>query len=476
MSLFQLSTVSFQDSPLSDPNYSSPTNVATYRFPEDIGSEDKGHYMLFNIYVQELSKLNVPSNVIRGAKNDLNRSRTNEGTVNAASALQALGQVSKDISNNTLFKNATDLVSQFKNFAISGLSSGAQNNINMGIDVVTEGTAGVIDSLAQQTSATFNNNVVRLKDNIAIYMPDTLAFSSQASYDTPSLSDDALTLASVGKSIVENYNATSKTSKTNAAAFVIAAIKDKFPILSSASFNAAFVGKFGVKNPMVEVIYSKPELRSFRFDYLFYPRSESEAIQVQNIIETFIYHQAPEIKDGTAGYFLVPPSVFDIEFYYRGKINDNIRKISTCVLRSIDVDYAPSGFHAFETENQNPSLGGTGMPFGIRLSLGFQETRYITKQYIKDEIAQVNSSRKNVAAETPQVVQAPINKKVKAPPESPKRARGTIGNAPFAETAGGAATGRIVPRVGPKNPGTPREPIVRPQSERPDDVSQTFFP
>jgi hypothetical protein len=120
---------------------------------------------------------------------------------------------------------------------------------------------------------------------------------------------------------------------------------------------------------------------------MFYPRSQSEALQVQKIIHTFVYHQAPEIKDGTGGYYLVPPSTFDIGFFYRGQINPNIPKITTCVLRTVDVDYAPNGFHAFETEDQErATLGGTGMPVGIRLSLQFQETLYITKEYLDGEI------------------------------------------------------------------------------------------
>ena len=92
------------------------------------------------------------------------------------------------------------------------------------------------------------------------------------------------------------------------------------------------------------------------------------------------FHQAPEIKNGTGGYFLVPPSEFDIEFYYNGQINRNIPSISTCVLESIDMDYAPNGFHTFETPGDNsPRVGGTGMPTAIRMDLSFKETEIMTK-------------------------------------------------------------------------------------------------
>jgi hypothetical protein len=113
---------------------------------------------------------------------------------------------------------------------------------------------------------------------------------------------------------------------------------------------------------------------------MFYPTSENEALQVQQMIDRLKFHQAPEIMTGTAGYFLVPPSEFDIEFYYNGQINPNIPKISTCVLTTIDMDYAPKGWHTYEVPGDNtPTLGGTGMPFGIRLTLEFQETEIMTK-------------------------------------------------------------------------------------------------
>jgi hypothetical protein len=49
-------------------------------------------------------------------------------------------------------------------------------------------------------------------------------------------------------------------------------------------------------------------------------------------------------------------------------------------LTDINVDYAPNGFAAYEVfGDSKPSLGGTGMPVGIRLSLQFKETEILTK-------------------------------------------------------------------------------------------------
>jgi hypothetical protein len=141
-----------------------------------------------------------------------------------------------------------------------------------------------------------------------------------------------------------------------------------------------------VVNPQLELIYTSPSFREFRFDFMLYPRSAREAAEVQSILTRLKFHQSPEIlKEGSAGglgaFFLIPPSEFDIKFYYNGRINPNIPAISTCVLTSIDTDYAPNGWSAYEVpkDKGTPVLGSTGMPVGIKLSLVFQETELITK-------------------------------------------------------------------------------------------------
>jgi hypothetical protein len=133
---------------------------------------------------------------------------------------------------------------------------------------------------------------------------------------------------------------------------------------------------------------------------MFYPRSRIEAKEVQNIIQRIRFHQAPEVlgnnsAGGLGGYFLVPPSEFDIKFYYNGAENPNIPSISTCVLQTVDVDYAPSGFAAYEVLEDKgvPGLGSTGMPVGIRLGLVFKETQIITKFDLTQEAGAKRNGR-----------------------------------------------------------------------------------
>jgi hypothetical protein len=56
-------------------------------------------------------------------------------------------------------------------------------------------------------------------------------------------------------------------------------------------------------------------------------------------------------------------------------------------LKSIQVNYAPNGFSAYEVPGQNATRGGTGMPVAIQVSLQFQETTYLTKEDFREDLA-----------------------------------------------------------------------------------------
>ena len=149
----------------------------------------------------------------------------------------------------------------------------------------------------------------------------------------------------------------------------------------------AFAATGVVTNPMLELLYTSPSFRSFQFDFFFYPRDEREALEVQKIIERLKFHQAPEISGSFGKGFLIPPSEFDIRFYYNGAQNPNIPQISTCVLEDININYAPNGFSAYEVPNENiPSLGRTGMPVSIQLTLQFKEVTYLTKEDFNEDL------------------------------------------------------------------------------------------
>ena len=248
----------------------------------------------------------------------------------------------------------------------------------------------------------------RIRRAISLYVPETIVFDDRQDYETPSLMDKygiGGTAAASGASAL-GIVGSSIAGVAGAAALGIAAA----PLIASmgAEALAARVARlaglpsptnivktsaqiFGYAlNPVIEVLYSGPKLRTFNFDFTFAPRNQEEADAVWSIIYEFRRHAAPEIF--AAGLLLVPPSEFEITFlrktppssqtdviggkgYAGGSFveNTNMPRISTCVLRNVQVDYASAGsFATFED----------GMPIQIRMRLELQETQQLTREAI----------------------------------------------------------------------------------------------
>jgi hypothetical protein len=259
-------------------------------------------------------------------------------------------------------------------------------------------TQAIIDTSIKNivSNSIFPKTTQLTSDSIALYMPDTLSYQYSQSYDTPSLGSEATGQAvAAGGALLEKIKEGDLSGAAGglakaAAGGVVKSMVDKF---GGATGQVAFTAITGaVSNPLLEMIYKSPNFRTFQFDFTFYPRDEREALEVQQIIEKFRFHQAPEIA--SAANFLIPPSEFDIKFYYGGAENPNIPPLSTCVLENIDVNYTPNGFSAYEVPGENlPSLGRTGMPVAIQMTMQFKETTYLTKTNFKSNS---NENRKEV--------------------------------------------------------------------------------
>ena len=351
---------------------SSQYDTNILRYPIDIGSADKGHYMVFHVNVQTRTQFATTDST------DLPTILQNRQDNPLSSPLYSASNILETIRGR---------ISDQFNIPLNELTKGIFDNLNPS-DLLASGREATIRGL---------RTIKRSTETVALYMPDTLAFTYNQEYEGMSLSGGLMDAVGAGSSVADAFrNGFSKDQ-------IREALKNVSPFIADFGLRRLFndnIARAGVaalgfaKNPLLEVLYVKPNLRTFRFDFMFYPRSENEAIEVQKILEVFRFHQAPELSETTSGYFFIPPSEFDIKFYYNGKENTNIPRISTCVLRSIDVDFAPNGFAAYEVPGYTtPSIGRTGMPVAIRLSLEFMETEILTKESYrrKSETTDVNS-------------------------------------------------------------------------------------
>ena len=376
MAFFSLTDIKFKSEGPRFFNRATNFEFNNKRYPIDLGATDKAHYMMFKIFVQERTQF--AKNYAEGEGRPT--AQINQQSVAGTNATQALA-TGIDFAGDLINKAKTSISSvPFSGESVSGFTvdSPISNTIKNAGNVIKSGS--------------LFRTIRRTTDTIALYMPDTLNFTYNQAYSDAS-AKDAFGLigqaAQAGASAVDGYKrggALGSVENLSPFAAEVAAGLSKTGDLGFTALSA-LTGGVLAQNPQLELIYSRPQFRSFRFQFMFYPRDERESREVLDIIELLQFHQAPEILEGTYGRFLVPPSEFDIEFYYNGEVNKNIPTVSTCVLESIDVDYAPNGFAAYETGNSNrPEKGGTGMPVGIRLDLGFKEVEILTKKYFAENV------------------------------------------------------------------------------------------
>ena len=418
MALFGFSDITFNKSPgngISGPlsNLSgSEFTQRSYRYPSDLGSADKGHYMMIYIRQQKNSSYET-------------------GSVSDSAINQIGGKQVQDILNISKGKPSVQFANEFSNkvnsqfdkinSATNGVLQGVTSGISKGIGSIAQGLESGLNNLfGQKTSALsgnsaatesiINNSIKNISDkrfgalvktelttdSIALYMPDTLNYVYAQGYTDVSPGNSVLGQAiQAGTDELEKYlsgqsgieSLTNVAIKTGAAA-IISGAKEKAGDVGALG---AFAVTGAVTNPMLELLYVSPSFRTFQFDFFFYPRDEREALDVQKIIERLRFHQAPELSGSLGKGFLVPPSEFDIRFYYNGAQNPNIPQISTCVLENINLNYSPNGFSAYEVPNEtSPSLGRTGMPVAIQMTLQFKEVTYLTKEDFNQDLIDVN--------------------------------------------------------------------------------------
>ena len=132
-------------------------------------------------------------------------------------------------------------------------------------------------------------------------------------------------------------------------------------------------------NPFVEVFFNTMQVRSFTYNFYFAPRSAEETDEIQQIIQLFRFHMAPELQINNSRYYTLP-ATFDIHYMYKstsgntGYENDYFNRIGTCVLENVNTNYTPNGVKSF----------ADGAPTQITMSLTFKETEVLTKAKINE--------------------------------------------------------------------------------------------
>lgn len=299
------------DSTLSQSQYDFTYKV----FPNDLGMDYLGHYMVINI--------NVP--VYPGS----DRAR---GSDTITSQFDVLGGEYSKVD-----------VLRF-------------GNVNSG-----DASSGGFGTLPRRTR--------RIAQSIALYMPGTqLIYGSKNMYEEISMTALAgqivSGIASTAAGVIYGLASRNIGSGIEAASGAGNIINS----VGQAVGTAAQIAGAPI-NPRVEVLFANTQLRDFQFEFLMMPRNQQEAQTIREIVKTLRFHAAPEVVNG--GFTFVPPAEFDITFYHRGVENMQIPRINTCVLVECEVDYAP-GIGVWQTHRD-------GSPVAVRLRLVFKEVEIVHK-------------------------------------------------------------------------------------------------
>ena len=103
-----------------------------------------------------------------------------------------------------------------------------------------------------------------------------------------------------------------------------------------------------IQNPNLELLFQKPTLRPFSFQFKLSARSKEEAEMIVKIIRFFKQNMAPQKGGGSGGtsanLFLKAPNTFQIHYMHKGtEEHPFIGRPKECAMTSFEVDYTPDG-------------------------------------------------------------------------------------------------------------------------------------
>ena len=117
-----------------------------------------------------------------------------------------------------------------------------------------------------------------------------------------------------------------------------------------------------ILNPNMELLFSAPGLRSFRFQFKLTPRGKKERDEVEAIIRTFKKHMSPKVSPN--GTFLNTPDVFELRYRKGNGRHPFLNKFKQCFLSSVNINYTGEGTYATYDD---------GTPVSMTMDLSFQE-------------------------------------------------------------------------------------------------------
>jgi hypothetical protein len=365
--LTKTDNISLTKSPISSLD-SNPLSFGTYQFPKDVfENQQLGHYMVFYVNVTDKSKYDYSKKNFES--NPLDEFGV-DGNVYAGVKRLKYGHVGTKAHANRL-----------------KVASNKAKGTNSGSGEPNLATSNRNSNALQGFSSTYKTTS-RITDSIALYLPPNVQETTSARYeDTPTgiLGTTATGIvAGLNAFQLRDFEKTGKIAYGMVSDVAQEILKNLGGGLIEGLTNTEGVVPLANKvfgraeNPFVEVFFSSMNLRTFTYNFNFAPRNRDETAEIQQIIQLFRFHMAPEMQE-TNNRYLTLPSEFDIHYMYKaengnGYENDFYGRIGTCVLESVVTNYTPGKVASFSD----------GAPTQITMSLTFKETEALTKEKINE--------------------------------------------------------------------------------------------
>ena len=239
---------------------------------------------------------------------------------------------------------------------------------------------------------------------IMLYMPDDIQDAYKADWEGKAFgSITAGLLAAAGrdgvgyklKSALQTAKKTAANLPVNAAAGIITNLAKG---ITGDQINASdvFGGISGViKNPNVELLFQKMNLRTFDLTFKMSPYDAEEGENIQRICQTFKKAMLPSYDLGDRkvfGFdknenvasqnkdpalnssFIAVPSVCHVQFMHGGSRNTYVPKYKMCAITDVNVNYTPDG---------NYAVFQGGAPVATELKISFMETKLVFAEDIE---------------------------------------------------------------------------------------------
>ena len=357
------------------------------RYPASGLGTEVPNYMIFFINTPEASKYVSTANKVSGIDSVANQ---NADKLSKSVAQGGSGVNNKIITEEGKTAGAAALsgrqILEFGKSLVQGDPEGAAaHGADAAFGVIGGAALGEV-AMKITKKPKFN----RIKEAIAIYMPDTVFHRYGHRYEEASLT---AAMGDVGKmqrgitalgagsdafkdgtSLGDKFARFTDTTISNPAAKELAGALAEASGGVSAGFTDFLLRSQGsTLNPQVEMMYRQTDFRSFIYEFKFQPRDKSEAETIKQIITTFRRYAAPELAKETNGAYYIPPGQFDILYCFKDKENPYIGRVSSCVLEDISVNYSAAGQFATFTD---------GAPLDISMQLTFKEVEVITREIV----------------------------------------------------------------------------------------------